>query len=145
MRRSLKKIAILGSTGSIGRQCLNVVESLGGERLQVVALAAGKSIEQLAEQTARHRPGLVAVADAAGASELRERLRAAKVEPLPEIQHGAAGLRAVGTHPDAEMVVSAAVGVVGLEATYEAIRSGKSVALSNKEVQIGRASCRERV
>jgi len=131
----MKKLAILGSTGSIGRQCLNVVESLS-ERLCVVALAAGKSIELLAEQVTQHRPGLVAVADAAGAAELAERLRAKNIEPLPEIQHGREGLLAVATHPDAEMLVSAAVGVVGLEATYEAVRRGKALALSNKEVLV---------
>jgi 1-deoxy-D-xylulose-5-phosphate reductoisomerase len=131
----LKKIAILGSTGSIGRQSLAVVESLG-DRLGVVALAAGKSIERVAEQTAKHRPQIVAVGDAAGAAELRERLKASGHSPLPEIQHGPEGLRAVATHPDAEMIVSAAVGVVGLEATYEAIRCGKAIALSNKEVLV---------
>lgn len=131
----MKKIAILGSTGSIGRQSLSVVESLG-DRLSVVALAAGKSIERLAEQAAKHRPQVVAVGDAAGAAELRERLNAAGHSPLPEIQHGPQGLRAVATHPEAEIVVSAAVGVVGLEATYEAIRCGKTIALSNKEVLV---------
>ena len=131
----MKKIAILGSTGSIGQQSLAVVESLGA-RLGVVALAAGKSIERVAEQTMAHRPQLVAVGDAAGAAELRERLNASRHSPLPEIQHGPQGLRAVATHPDAEIVVSAAVGVVGLEATYEAIRCGKTIALSNKEVLV---------
>lgn len=131
----MKKIAILGSTGSIGQQSLAVVESLG-DRLGVVALAAGKSIEKVAEQTMAHRPQLVAVGDAAGASELRERLNASGHSPLPEIQHGPGGLRAVATHPVAEIVVSAAVGVVGLEATYEAIRCGKTIALSNKEVLV---------
>jgi 1-deoxy-D-xylulose-5-phosphate reductoisomerase len=131
----LKKISILGSTGSIGRQCLQVVESLA-DRLGVVALAAGKSIEPLAEQVRRHRPQLVSVADASGAQELRERLQAAGHTPLPEIHTGAEGLRAVATHPDAGVVVSAAVGVVGLEATYEAIRCGKTIALSNKEVLV---------
>jgi 1-deoxy-D-xylulose-5-phosphate reductoisomerase len=79
---------------------------------------------------------LVSVADAARADELSRRLREASYSPLPEIQWGASGLRGVATHPDASIVVSAAVGVVGLEATYAAIRAGKQVALSNKEVLV---------
>jgi 1-deoxy-D-xylulose-5-phosphate reductoisomerase len=70
------------------------------------------------------------------ASDLAERLRAGGLAKLPEIQHGTAGLTAVATHPDATMVVSAAVGVVGLEATYAAVKAGKQVALSNKEVLV---------
>ncbi|HZP32579.1 MAG TPA: 1-deoxy-D-xylulose-5-phosphate reductoisomerase [Candidatus Acidoferrales bacterium] len=132
----MKAIAILGSTGSIGRQTLQVVESMP-ERLAVVALAAGSNLEELAGQIARHRPQLVSVSDGAKAAELRERLGAAKGSAsLPEIQHGQEGLLSVGTHPDAEIVVSAAVGVVGLEATYAAVQTGKRVALSNKEVLV---------
>ena len=136
---SMKTLAILGSTGSIGRQTLQVVESLP-ERFRVVALAAGGNIEELAGQIARHRPQLVSVGDAAKAAELRERLRrsngAGGAQQLPEIQHGREGLLSVATHPDAGMVVSAAVGVVGLEATYAAVQAGKRVALSNKEVLV---------
>jgi 1-deoxy-D-xylulose-5-phosphate reductoisomerase len=131
----LKEIAILGSTGSIGRQTLAVVEGMP-ERFRVVALAAGHNLEELAQQVAKHRPQLVSVADAARASELVERLGSAGIQGLPEIQHGSAGLAAVATHPQAEMVVSAAVGVVGLEATYAAVKAGKQVALSNKEVLV---------
>jgi len=133
----MQGLAILGSTGSIGRQTLQVVESLP-ERFRVVALAAGGNIEELAGQIARHRPELVSVSDAAKAAELRERLgQSANVQPrLPEIQHGREGLLSVATHPDAAVVVSAAVGVVGLEATYAAVQAGKRVALSNKEVLV---------
>jgi 1-deoxy-D-xylulose-5-phosphate reductoisomerase len=133
----MKALAILGSTGSIGRQTLQVVESLP-ERFRVVALAAGSNLEELARQIARHRPELVSVSDAAKAMELRERLRQSGngAAPLPEIQHGREGLLSVATHPDAAIVVSAAVGVVGLEATYAAVQAGKSVALSNKEVLV---------
>ena len=114
-----------------------MVESLP-ERFRVVALAAGGNIEELAGQIARHRPELVSVSDAAKAAELRERLgqSANGLPRLPEIQHGREGLLSVATHPDAAMVVSAAVGVVGLEATYAAVRAGKRVALSNKEVLV---------
>jgi 1-deoxy-D-xylulose-5-phosphate reductoisomerase len=131
----MKPIAILGSTGSIGRQTLDVVESLS-DRFCVVALAAGQNMELLAAQVMRHRPGLVSVSDASRAGELRDRLRAGGHEPLPEIQMGSEGLLSVATHPDAVIVVSAAVGVVGLAATYAAVRAGKQVALSNKEVLV---------
>src|SRR5437016_5244970 len=133
----MKALAILGSTGSIGRQTLQVVESLQ-ERFRVVALAAGGNLEELAGQIARHRPQLVSVSDAAKAAERRERLgpSANGGQNLPEIQHGREGLLSVATHPDAAVVVSAAVGVIGLEATYAAVQAGKSVALSNKEVLV---------
>jgi 1-deoxy-D-xylulose-5-phosphate reductoisomerase len=131
----LKRIAILGSTGSIGRQCLSVVEALP-DRLEVVALAAGNNVEEIAGQIERHHPQVVSMADAARADELAQRLRERGVTPLPEIQSGREGMLAVGTHPEAEMVVSAAVGVVGLEATYAAIEKRKQVALSNKEVLV---------
>jgi 1-deoxy-D-xylulose-5-phosphate reductoisomerase len=130
----VKQLAILGSTGSIGRQCLAVVEALP-ERFRVAALAAGANLEELIGQIARHEPSLVSVADAARADDLASRLREKGLK-LPEIHHGREGMRVVGTHPQADIVVSAAVGVVGLEATYEAVRLGKQVALSNKEVLV---------
>ncbi|MGC2816735.1 MAG: 1-deoxy-D-xylulose-5-phosphate reductoisomerase, partial [Candidatus Acidiferrum sp.] len=122
-------------TGSIGRQCLSVVEALP-ERFGVVALAAGGNLEELTGQIARHRPELVSVADGKKADELAEILRAKGISPLPAIHHGREGMLAVGTHVKADIVVSAAVGVVGLEATYEAVKRGKTVALSNKEVLV---------
>src|SRR3972149_5996137 len=131
----MKQIAILGSTGSIGRQTLDVVQGFP-EGFRVVALAAGTTPDELLAQIGLPRPQLVSVADAERAAQLRERLRAAAPAPLPEIQWGADGLLLVATHPDASMVVSAAVGVVGLEATYAAVRAGKRVALSNKEVLV---------
>jgi 1-deoxy-D-xylulose-5-phosphate reductoisomerase len=132
---SFTKLAILGSTGSIGKQCLSVVESLTG-RFGVVALAAGGNLEELAGQIEKFRPEVVSVGDATKVDDLAERLRAKNVSPLPAIHHGREGMLAVGTHPDAAVVVSAAVGVVGLEATYEAVKMGKRVALSNKEVLV---------
>ena len=131
----MKRIAILGSTGSIGRQCLKVVESLPG-RFSVVGLAAGENLAVLAEQAAQHRPELVSVASRQRAEELRERLCASPGEPLPEIVWGAEGIERVATHPRAELVVSAAVGVVGLPATYRAVEQGKAIALANKEVLV---------
>jgi 1-deoxy-D-xylulose-5-phosphate reductoisomerase len=132
---SFTKLAILGSTGSIGRQCLSVVEALPG-RFGVLALAAGANLDELSGQIERHRPEIVSVGDAAKADELAKRLKAKGISRLPAIHHGREGLLAVGTHAATDIVVSAAVGVVGLEATYEAVKLGKSVALSNKEVLV---------
>ncbi len=131
----MKQLSILGSTGSIGRQCLSVVEALP-ERFGIVALAAGGNLEELTGQIERHRPELVSVGDAKKADDLASALRAKGISPLPAIHHGREGMLAVGTHPKADIVVSAAVGVVGLEATYEAVKLGKTVALSNKEVLV---------
>jgi 1-deoxy-D-xylulose-5-phosphate reductoisomerase len=131
----VKQIAILGCTGSIGRQCLSVVESLPG-RFGVVALAAGSNLEELAGQVERHKPEVVSVGDAKKADELAALLRGKGISPLPAIHHGREGMLAVGTHSKADIVVSAAVGVVGLEATYEAVKLGRTVALSNKEVLV---------
>ena len=102
----------------------------------VVGLAAGGNLEELVGQIARHKPEVVSVGDAAKADELARMLRDQGITPLPAIHHGREGMLAVGTHPQAEIVVSAAVGVVGLEATYEAVKLGKTVALSNKEVLV---------
>jgi 1-deoxy-D-xylulose-5-phosphate reductoisomerase len=131
----LKHLAILGSTGSIGRQCLSVVEAMP-ERFGICALAAGGNLEELTAQIKRHRPEVVSVSDAAKADELSAALRERGISPLPAIHYGSEGMLVVGTHGKADIVVSAAVGVVGLEATYEAIKLGKMVALSNKEVLV---------
>jgi 1-deoxy-D-xylulose-5-phosphate reductoisomerase len=131
----VKLLSILGSTGSIGRQCLAVVEALP-ERFGVVALAAGANLDELIGQIERHKPEVVSVGDAGRGDELSRKLREKGTERFPEIHHGAEGMLAVGTHSNADIVVSAAVGVVGLEATYEAVKLGKTVALSNKEVLV---------
>jgi 1-deoxy-D-xylulose-5-phosphate reductoisomerase len=131
----MKRLAILGSTGSIGRQCLSVVEALPG-RFEVVALAAGENAALAAEQVARHRPRLVSMATEDRARELAERLEALAVRPLPEIAWGGEGMERVAVDAGAETVVSAAVGVVGLAATYRAIEAGKAIALANKEVLV---------
>ncbi len=131
----MKQLSILGSTGSIGRQCLSVVESLPGE-FGVVALAAGANLEELMRQIRRFQPEVVSVGDARRSDDLRQRLEEKGVARMPEIHHGREGMLAVSTHSRADMVVSAAVGVVGLEATYEAVKLGKAIALSNKEVLV---------
>ena len=132
---SMPSLSILGSTGSIGRQTLSVVESLPGQ-FRILALAAGSNLEELLPQIERHHAELVSVATPQLADELSRRLREKGIAPLPAIHHGREGMLAVGTHPHADIVVSAAVGVVGLEATYEAVKLGRTVALSNKEVLV---------
>jgi 1-deoxy-D-xylulose-5-phosphate reductoisomerase len=131
----VKQLAILGSTGSIGRQCLAVVDALA-PRFGAVALAAGGNLDELIGQIERYRPELVSVADEKKADALSSRLREKGIAKLPAIHHGAEGMLAVATHAQAEIVVSAAVGVVGLPATYEAVKLGKTIALSNKEVLV---------
>jgi 1-deoxy-D-xylulose-5-phosphate reductoisomerase len=127
----MKRIAILGSTGSIGRSTLSVVESFP-ERFQVVTLAAGRNVDLAFEQAQRWLPQIVSVAAESQAENLKVRLRSAGVAGV-EVVHGAAGNVRVATHPDVDFVVSAIVGVAGLEATYEAVRAGKSIGLANKE------------
>ena len=129
------RLAILGSTGSIGRQCLAVVAGLPG-RFGVLGLAAGSNLEELVGQVETYKPEVVSVGDASKADLLAERLRSKGISQMPAIHHGREGMRAVATNAAVDIVVSAAVGVVGLEATYEAVRLGKGVALSNKEVLV---------
>ncbi len=125
----MKRLSILGSTGSIGRSTLAVVAEYP-DKFAVVGLAAGKNVELLAEQVARFRPALVSVQDEAGAARLRE-----LVAPGLEILVGRAGALAVAT-ASVELVVSAMVGAVGLEPTLAAIRAGLPVALANKETLV---------
>jgi 1-deoxy-D-xylulose-5-phosphate reductoisomerase len=127
----MRRIAILGSTGSIGRSTLSVAESYP-ERFQIVALAAGNNLDTAFDQAKRWRPRVVSISKAADADILRSRL---KKEGLTEIEvvDGAAGTVRVATHPEVDFVVSAIVGVAGLEATYEAVRAGKTLGLANKE------------
>ena len=127
----MKRIAILGSTGSIGRSTLSVVESYP-ERFQVSTLAAGSNAELAFEQAVRWKPRVVSLAQEKDAEALREKLRAAGLSEI-EVVHGAAGTVRVATHAEVDFVVSAIVGVSGLEATYEAVRAGKSIGLANKE------------
>ena len=127
----MKRIAILGSTGSIGRSTLSVAEAYP-DRFQIVALAAGGNIESVLEQAQRWHPRVISMASESDADTLRSRL---KKEGLSEIEvvHGAAGTVRVATHSEVDFVVSAIVGVAGLEATYEAVRAGKILGLANKE------------
>jgi 1-deoxy-D-xylulose-5-phosphate reductoisomerase len=126
----LKRLVVLGSTGSIGEQTLSVVEAFPG-RFEVTALAAGRNVARLADQVRRFRPKLVSVADADGARQLEERLGSGVVE----IGVGEEGLEAVAVHA-ADLVVAGLVGALGLRPTLAAIRAGRDVALANKEVLV---------
>jgi 1-deoxy-D-xylulose-5-phosphate reductoisomerase len=127
----MKHIAILGSTGSIGHSTLSIVESFP-ERFAVTTLAAGSNVEKAFEQALRWKPKVLSVAHEHNAAELRSRLQTTGLEDI-EVVHGTAGTVRVATHPDVDFVVSAIVGVAGLEATYEAVKAGKAVGLANKE------------
>jgi 1-deoxy-D-xylulose-5-phosphate reductoisomerase len=127
----MRNIAILGSTGSIGRSTLSVVESYPN-RFQILALAAGSNLEAAYEQALRWKPRVLSVASESSADFLGKRLKAQGTEEI-EVVHGSAGTVRVSTHPDVDFVVSAIVGVAGLEATYEAVKAGKTLGLANKE------------
>jgi 1-deoxy-D-xylulose-5-phosphate reductoisomerase len=127
----MKRIAILGSTGSIGRSTLSVVESYP-DRFQVSTLAAGNNAELAFEQAMRWKPRVLSLAKEQDAVNLRAKLRTAGLSEI-EVVHGTAGTVRVATHPEVDFAVSAIVGVSGLEATYEAVRAGKTVGLANKE------------
>src|SRR5271170_3667330 len=133
----MKRISILGSTGSIGRQCLDVVAH-HPNKFQIVALAAGQNVKLAAAQAAQCHPQLISVATESAAKELCDILNSTheKNQRRPEILFGPEGMDRAATHHEAEMVVSAAVGVVGLPATYKAIQAGKHIALANKEVLV---------
>jgi 1-deoxy-D-xylulose-5-phosphate reductoisomerase len=127
----MRRIAILGSTGSIGRSALSVVESFP-DRLQIVALAAGSNIDAAFEQAVSWKPSVLSMAREADANAVRKRLREKGLESI-EVVSGSNGAVRVSTHPDVDFVVSAIVGVAGLEATYEAVKAGKILGLANKE------------
>jgi 1-deoxy-D-xylulose-5-phosphate reductoisomerase len=126
----VKRIAILGSTGSIGQSALAVVDA-HPDRIRVVGLAAGENAERLAEQSARYRPAIVAM----GSSSAADRFRQAAAGPTVA-GCGREGLVAVASHPDVDLVLCASSGTDGLEAVLAAIEHGKTVALANKEVLV---------
>jgi 1-deoxy-D-xylulose-5-phosphate reductoisomerase len=129
----MKRIAILGSTGSIGHSTLSIVESYP-DQFQVATLAAGNNVDAVLEQARRFRPQLISVATEENAAKLRTRLADSGLQI--EIVSGTNGTVKVSTHPDVDFVVSAIVGVAGLEATYEAVKAGKAVGLANKEALV---------
>jgi len=127
----MKTIAVLGSTGSVGVTTLDVVSRFS-DRFRIAALGAGRNVELLAEQVRRFRPELVSVAD----GEVASRLGPLLDDPKVEIVTGIEGAIAVATHPQAELVVSAMVGALGLRPTLRAIEAGKHIAFANKEVLV---------
>ena len=125
----MKRLSVLGSTGSIGRSALSLVD-LHPDRFQVVALAAGKNIELLYQQSLRYRPQLVAVRDPSAARQLRRRLTAT------EVVSGDDGVVEAAAHSDVDMVVAGIIGAAGLLPTYRALLEKKDVALANKETLV---------
>jgi len=130
----MKRLTIIGSTGSIGQNTLRVVEHLS-HRFQIFALAANSAARQLAEQAAEFHPAVVALGDAGRVDEFQQRCRELKVS-IPEIVTGESGLRKITSAADVDIVVSAAVGAAGIQPTYTAVASGKTVALANKEAMV---------
>ena len=131
----MKLLSILGSTGSIGRNCLKVIEEFPKD-FQVIGLAAGSNSHLLFQQIERFQPKIVSVSTAATAEALRHTLEHLPPTRRPKIRVGPDGAVEVATHPEANMLVSAIVGIAGLVPTYEAIRCGKTVALANKEILV---------
>ena len=127
----MKKIAILGSTGSIGQSTLSICESFP-ERYDVVSLAAGRNIDVAFAQCLRWRPRIVSLATEELSAELAKRLHEAGLNDT-EVLHGTKGTVRVATLHEVDFVVSAIVGVSGLEATYAAVCAGKTIGLANKE------------
>lgn len=126
----MRKISILGSTGSIGTQTLEVVENL--ETIKVAAITGNSNIKLLEEQARKFQPELVAVMDENNAKTLKERLADTNIR----VVSGMDGLVEAATYPDVDTVVTSVVGNVGLKPTFEAIRAGKNIALANKETLV---------
>jgi 1-deoxy-D-xylulose-5-phosphate reductoisomerase len=135
----VKAISVLGSTGSIGTQTLEIVEDFP-EQFRVVALSAGRNLSLLVSQIQRHRPDVVALADPALLAELKDRLMALPAEtrpqPLPHLVGGPEGLDVAASWDSADLVVTGIVGCAGLLPTLAAIRAGKDLAVANKETLI---------
>ncbi|MGC2637615.1 MAG: 1-deoxy-D-xylulose-5-phosphate reductoisomerase [Acidobacteriaceae bacterium] len=130
----MKHVAILGSTGSIGQSTLSIVESYP-ERFAVASLAAGHNVEAAFRQSLRWRPRVVSMATEELAGDVRQRLRREGLADI-DVVWGTEGTIRVATLPEADFVVSAIVGVAGLEATYAAVLAGKTIGLANKEAMV---------
>jgi 1-deoxy-D-xylulose-5-phosphate reductoisomerase len=126
----MKRVVLLGSTGSIGTSTLKVVDDLP-DRLQLIGLAAGSNAERLRDQARKHRPIAVSVHDPAKADELR-----ASLSPSTKVFYGAEGLHRLATLPEADIVLIAIVGTAGLQPALAAIRAGKDIAVASKEILV---------
>jgi 1-deoxy-D-xylulose-5-phosphate reductoisomerase len=131
----MKRVSILGSTGSIGQSALAVVDAHPG-RLEVVALAAGTNAARFAEQVTRYQPDTIALASGEALEEVRRELRRRSAAEPAAAEAGPDGLIAVATHPAADIVLCASSGTAALDAVLAAIRAGKTIALANKEVLV---------
>ena len=127
----MKKIAILGSTGSIGTQTLEIVRN--NEDLKVVAMAAGRNVELMEKQVREFRPDFVCMQTPEAASDLKQRL--ADMEGI-RVTCGMEGLLEVATHPQSQVLVTGIVGMIGIRPTIAAIEAGKDIALANKETLV---------
>jgi 1-deoxy-D-xylulose-5-phosphate reductoisomerase len=136
---TVKVLSVLGSTGSIGTQTLEIVEEFP-DRFRVAALTAATNLDLLVEQILRHRPEAVALADGERLQELRARLEALepprRPDPMPQLLGGNEGICAAAAWSSADLVVTGIVGCAGLLPTLAAIRAGKDLALANKETLI---------
>jgi len=130
----MKRLAIVGSTGSIGQNTLRVVAHLS-DRFKVFALAAHSAVDRLAEQTAIFRPDVVAIMESRLAGQFTQRCAELKV-PVPDVVTGEKGLCQIAAASEVDLVVSAAVGAAGLPPTHSAVAAGKTVALANKEAMV---------
>lgn len=143
----MKQICILGSTGSIGQSTLSIIEKYP-DRFGVVSLAAGRNVEAALKQCLRWRPRVISLATEELAADLRTKLRSLGLGET-EVVYGTAGTVLAATLPAVDFVVSAIVGVAGLEATYAAVLAGKPIGLANKEAMVAagdllQAAARER-
>jgi 1-deoxy-D-xylulose-5-phosphate reductoisomerase len=130
----MKRLSLVGSTGSVGLNTLRVVEHLP-HQFTIFALAVNSAVDKLAEQCAAFHPAMVAITDGSRVDQFRSRCRDLKI-PVPEVVTGVAGLRQITSAREVDIVVSAAVGAAGLEPTYSAAAAGKTIALANKESMV---------
>lgn len=130
-----KRLSLLGSTGSIGTQTLDIVDQCP-DNFVVDALSAGNNVELMAEQVQKYKPKVAALGTAEAANKLKEILEAINFQDMPEIYHGEEGIVAAATVDSADTVVTGIVGAAGLKPTIEAIKLGKDIALANKETLI---------
>jgi 1-deoxy-D-xylulose-5-phosphate reductoisomerase len=134
----MKRITLLGSTGSIGTQTLDIVAEYP-EKFQVVGMTAGGNIELFAQQIRKFQPELVAIANETKLAELKEAIADLAVKPI--ILAGAEGVETVAAYGDSEAVVTGIVGCAGLLPTIAAIKAGKNIALANNSDRRRRSSC----
>ena len=130
-----KRLSLLGSTGSIGTQTLDIVDKCP-DNFVVDALSAGGNVDLMAEQIEKYKPKVASLETAEAANKLKEILKAKNIQDMPEILHGEEGIIAAATVDGADTVVTGIVGAAGLKPTIEAIKLGKDIALANKETLI---------